>query len=157
MSEELKNTSDKHHCRCFRINPKDIELCKTRLEEWGFEKQPGGEEDHGQVFGLRRKLLELLQIHFKVMPNGIIESELEPPPEFPGAHRNQIHSYPPHDGMPILLEHIGLEYTVISPIPDTCHLPKIIDPDKPLKWWEMLLLGVAAVGIGYLILQIFKK
>lgn len=157
MSEELKNTSDKHHCRCFRINPEDIETCKTRLEEWGFEKQPGGEEDHGQVFGLRRKLLEILQIHFKVMPNGIIESELEPPPEYPGAHLNQIHSYPPHDGMPILLEYIGIKYIILTPIPDTCHLPKIIDPDKPLKWWEMLLLGVAAVGIGYLILQIFKK
>ena len=26
MSEELKNTSDKYHCRCFRINPKDIEM-----------------------------------------------------------------------------------------------------------------------------------
>lgn len=38
MTEELKNKSDKHHCRCFRINHEDIETCKTRLEEWGFEK-----------------------------------------------------------------------------------------------------------------------
>ncbi|AJM91723.1 hypothetical protein [Nitrosopumilus piranensis] len=157
MSEDIANKSDKHHCRCFRINPSDIEICKTRLEEWGFELQPGGEEDHGQVFGLRRKLMELLQIHFKVMPNGIIESELEPPPEYPGAHLNQKHSYPPHDGIPILLDKIGIGYSIIPPIPDTCNLPKIIKPDGPLKWWEMLLIGVAAVGIGYLILQIFKK
>ncbi len=91
------------------------------------------------------------------MPNGIIESELEPPPEYPGAHTNQIHSYPSHDGLPVLLEQIGIEYSVITPIPDTCSLPKIIKPDRPLKWWEMILLGIIALGIGYLILQIFKK
>ena len=152
-----KNSSDKHHCRCFKINPNDIEICKKKLIEKGFEKQPGGEEDHGQVFGLRRKLLEILQIHFKVMPDGIIESELEPPPEYPGAHINQIHSYPAHEGIPVLLDHLGIRYTVIQPIPDTCHLPTMIDPDKPLKWWHFLIIGLAAVGIGYLIIRVLKN
>ena len=156
MIEKLSNSSDEHHCRCFKINPIEIELCKKRLIELGFEPQVA-EENHGQIFGLRRKLLELLQIHFKVMPNGVIESELEPPPEYPGAHINQLHSYSPHDGIPVLLEHIGIKYTVIQPVPNTCHLPKIIDPDKPLKWWEILIIGLAAVGIGYLILKVIKK
>lgn len=84
-------------------------------------------------------------------------NELEPPPEYPGAHLNQIHSYPPHDGMPVLLEHIGIKYTIIQPVPNTCHLPKIIDPDKPLKWWEILIIGLAAVGIGYLIVKTLKQ
>jgi len=156
LIENLSNSSDEHHCRCFKINPNDIELCKERLIELGFEA-PVAEENHGQVFGLRRKLLELLQIHLKVMPNGAIEAELEPPPEYPGAHLNQLHSYSPHDGIPVLLEHIGIQYAIIQPVPNTCHLPKIIDPDKPLKWWEILIIGLAAVGIGYLILQAIKK
>lgn len=148
---KLKNTSDKHHCCCFKINPKDIQTCKTLLEECGFEIQPIGEEYHGQVFGLRCRLTELTQIHFKVMSNGIIESELEPPPEYPGAHINPIHSYPSHKEISILLEHIKIKYTIIPPIPETCRFPTIIAPNKPMRWWEMLIVGgVAAAGIKYL-------
>lgn len=155
--ENLKNLSDEYHCRCFKINSNDLETFRKKLIEVGFEKQPGGEEDHGQVFGLRKKLLEVLQIHIKVLTNGIIEAELEPPPEYPGAHLNQVHSYSPHDGMPVLLDHIGFRYTIIHPIPDTCHLPTIIEPDRPLKWWQFLIIGLAAVGIGYLIYKSIKS
>ena len=123
----------------------------------GFEKQPGGEQNHGQVFGRRLRILELLQMHFKVMSNGLIESELEPPPEYPGAHLNQKHSYPSHDGLPTLLKHIGIKYTIIKPIPSTCHLPTIINPDRPLKWWEILLIGLAAVGFAYVLVQLIKS
>lgn len=152
----LQNSSDKHHCRCFKINPNDIEVCKMKLVEFGFEEQIA-EENHGQVFGLKRKLLEILQIHFKVMPNGMIESELESPPKYPFAHINEIHSYPPHDGMHVLLNLIEIKYEIIQPVPETCHLPTIIDPNKPLKWWEILIIGIAAVGISYLILKALKK
>ncbi len=30
------------------------------------------------------------------MPDGNIESEMEPPPAYPAAHLNQEHSYPAH-------------------------------------------------------------
>ena len=139
------------------IRPEDIMICKKRLEGVGFEKQPAGEENHGQAFGLRYRLAEVLQLHFKVMPNGLIESEFEPPPEYPGAHLNQKHSYPPHVGLPFLLNNIGLKYTTCAPIPDTCNLPKIIKPDRPLSAWEMALVLLAALGVGYLFYQIFKK
>jgi len=145
-----------HHCRCFKINAKDIQVCRQKLLELGFEPQIT-EVNHGQVFGLRKKIFDLLQIHFKVMPNGIIESELEPPPEFPGAHLNDIHSYPPHEFLPGVLDHIGINYKIIPPVPNTCRLPKIIDPKKPLKWWEILIIGLAAVGIGYVVLQLLRK
>ena len=131
--------------------------CKKRLEEAGFEKQPGGEEDHGQTFGLRYRLEKVLQIHFKVMPNGLIESEIEPPPEYPGAHLNQKHSYPSHEGLLLLLRKIGLKYTMNKPIPDTCNWPKIIKPDRPLSAWEMALVVVTAIGAGYLMYKIFKE
>ena len=152
----FQNLSDKHHCRCFKISPTDIILCKKNLIELGFEPQIA-EENHGQLFGLKRKILELLQIHVKVMPNGIIESELEPPPEYPFAHMNEIHSYPPHEGMPILFELLKIKYEIIQPVPDTCHLPTIIDPDSPLKWWHILIIGIAAVGISYVIVKALKK
>ena len=125
------------------IRPEDIMICKKRLEGVGFEKQPAGEENHGQAFGLRYRLAEVLQLHFKVMPNGLIESEFEPPPEYPGAHLNQKHSYPPHEGLPFLLNNIGLKYTMCAPIPDTCNLPKIIKPDRPLSAWEMALVSAS--------------
>ena len=150
------NSSDLHHCRCFKIDPNDIDTCKEKLIERGFEQQIF-EQDHGQVFGLKRKLLELLQIHLKIMPDGIIESELEPPPDFPSAHLNQKYSFPPHSGMPSLLDLINIDYSIISPIPETCKFPKIITPDNPLKWWEMVLIGLAAVGLGYVIIQALKK
>ena len=154
--KNFTNSSDEHHCRCFKINSDDIEICKKRLIELGFEV-PIAEEPRGQVFGLRYRLLELLQMHFKVMPNGIIETELEPPPEYPGAHLNSVHSYPAHDATPILLEHAGIEYTIIQFVPDSCHLPKIVDPKNPLKWWEMLIIGLAVVGLGSLIVKVLKS
>ena len=150
------NSSDLHHCRCFKIDPKDIDVCKTRLIKMGFEKQ-SLEQNHGQVFGLKYRLLELLQMHFKVMPDGIIESELEPPPDYPGAHLNQKYSSPSHDGIRPLLNHIGIDYTIIEPIPETCNLSKILRPDRPMKWWEIMIIGLAAVGLGYLLIREFKK
>ena len=137
--------------------PKDIAICKKRLKEAGFEKQPVGEENHGQVFGLRYRIADLLQIHFKVMQDGLIESELEPPPEYPGAHLNQKHSYPSHEILPALLNRIGIGYTMRPPIPDTCTQPKINKPDRPLSTWEMAAIGLVALGAGYLMYLIFKK
>lgn len=157
MSEEVKNTSDKHHCRCFKINPNDIEICKSRLEKLGFEKQPVGEENHGQVFGLRNRFKELLQIHWKIMPNGIIESEMEPPPEYTGAHLNQIHSFPPHEDVKLLLNEMKLSYDIIYPIPKTCVTPIIVEPDKPLKWWEILVLGLAGAAAAFIIVKAAKS
>jgi len=157
MSEVLKNTSDEHHCRCFRINTSDIETCKIRLKELGFEQQPGGEEDHGQVFGLRFRFKKLLQIHWKVMSNGIIESEMEPPPEHPGAHLNQIHSFPPHEDVQVLLNKMNLQYNTIHPIPRTCVEPNIVEPNNPLKWWEILALGLAGAAAAFIILKATKS
>ncbi len=150
------NSSDIHHCRCFKINLKDIEKCQSQLLELGFEKQPGGEEDHGQVFGLRYKLNELLQVHWKVMSDGLIESEMEPPPERPGAHLNQIHSFSSHETIEPILQSLDLRYETIHPIPDTCIDPKIIEPNSPMKWWHFLLLGLAGVAAAYIILKASK-
>jgi len=156
MANQLENTSDSHHCRCFKISQSDIENCKTKLEELGFEEQPGGEQDHGQVFGLRYRLEKLLQIHWKVLPTGTIESEMEPPPEHPGAHINPTHSFPPHKMIEELLNKMNISYAVLTPIPKTCIEPEIIDPDHPLEWWEMLVLGLLGVAASFIIIKAAK-
>ena len=151
------NTSDKHHCRCFVIKRRDVPICRKHLEEMGFERQPIGEENHGQEFGLRYRIERVLQIHVKVMANGLIESELEPPPEYPIAHLNQRYSYSPHLGLPLLLSQIGLEYKIRTPIPDTCNLPEIIKPGRPLSAWETVLALLGIIVVCYLLYQGLKK
>ena len=91
------------------------------------------------------------------MPDGIIESECEPPPEYPGAHINQSHSFSPHIGISALLDHIGITYKIIQPVPDSCTTPIISLPDRPLKWWEMIVVGGIGVLLAYLIIQALKK
>ena len=48
----VEKMSDQFHCHCFSIKPKNIEICKNSLLNIGFTEQLGGEEDHGQAFGL---------------------------------------------------------------------------------------------------------
>lgn len=53
---------DKHHCRCFAIKKNLIRRFKDMLISRGFERQVF-EDDHGQEFGLRKRLAEHKQIH----------------------------------------------------------------------------------------------
>ncbi len=156
MENKLENTSDVHHCRCFKISENDIKTCKTKLEELGFEKQPVGEQDHGQVFGLRYRLKKLLQIHWKVLPTGTIESEMEPPPEYPGAHVNPTHSFPPHKIVEELLNKMKIKCDILTPVPKTCIEPEIIEPNHPLEWQKMLILGLLGVVAAFIIIKAAK-
>ena len=90
----MKTIQDQHHCSCFSIKPEDIDDLKNQLEDLGFEDE--FQEDHGQVFGLILRVADDLQLHIKVMPDGMIEGEMEPPPAYPGAHLNPEHSYSAH-------------------------------------------------------------
>ena len=139
------------------IDSKDIEICKSRLTKLGFEKQPGGEMNHGQVFGLRYKITKRLQLHFKVMPDGRIESELEPPPEYPGAHLNQKHSFSPHKELNLLLKKIKIRYRMRTPIPETCNYPEENEPDRPLLWQKILLIGIVPLVTTYIAYKIAKS
>ena len=55
--------------------------------------------------------------------------------------------------VPIPREHLP----IIEPVPETCNLSKILRPDRPMKWWEIMIIGLAAVGLGYLLIREFKK
>ena len=115
---------DPHHCRCFSIDPEDIEDFKVQLEDLGFYDEL--EEDHGQEFGRVLRMGDKLQLHIKVMPDGEIEGEMEPPPAYPGAHLNQEHSYSAHKEIEeILSKHTNVTYYVERQIPSTCKKPII--------------------------------
>lgn len=155
MATQVSNMSDAHHCRCFRIDPRDIDACRDGLLNAGFEPQLI-EENRGQKFGLKRRLSRLWQIHFKVMPDGAVEAELEPPLDYPAAHINQKHSSSPHNRVSATLNSIGIRYRVVYPIPKTCRHPKIVSPVKPLHWGEMLALGIAGVVAGFAAYKVLK-
>ena len=79
------------------------------------------------------------------------------PSDYPGAHPNQKYRFPSHKGIQELLDLVEIDYAIIHPVPKTYSLPKIITSDKSLKRWEILIIGLLAVGVAYVLLQELKK
>lgn len=131
------NGGDRHHCKCFWIGRRGISRFRYLLAGIGFEEQLL-EENHGQVFGMRRKLSEEEQVHIKVMPDGWIESEVEPPPEYPLAHVNQAHSYSSHDAVLGILHECGMEFRMVADVPKSCLNPAVVRPNKPTHWTKIV-------------------
>ncbi len=140
------NGSDKEHCRCFQTQQSDIEKCKGGLEDLGF-RLPIAQENHGQVFGLTLKLEELLQLHFKVMPDGLIESEIEPPASYPIAHLDHVNCFAAHQATRNLLNDLGIHYKTNTPVPITCIRPKTKKPDNPIHVNTIILGTLIAFGV----------
>jgi len=138
--------TDQFHCHCFYINPNDIKKCELLLRQNGFTDQVGGEEQHGQVFGLVKRLEEILQIHFKVMPDGNIEGEMEPPTAYPGAHTNPEHSYSAHRQIAEILRGLNIPHRVTGNIPITCIQPIIKKPVNPTHA-AGFAVGLLALGV----------
>lgn len=153
----MLTTSDPYHCMCFKIDPTDIESCKMGLKRIGFKEPFMQMSNTSQVFGLTAPLTDMLQIHIKVMNDGAIEGELEPPSEYPGAHLNQEHSYPAHKEIEKILQEIAIPYSVSSSIPDTCLKPRIIKPDRPMHAATMVGLGILGVLGGLLIREAMRE
>lgn len=139
---------DPHHCTCFKVE-EDLVSCKAKLEKIGCKPQIL-EENHGQVFGLTFRINEYEQVHIKPMPDGTIEAEVEPPPDYPGAHLNPEHSYSAHDELEIILKHAGILYNRRSRPPSTCIQRVIKKPIKPTHVVTIVVsvvLVIAFVGI----------
>ena len=94
------------------------------------------------MFGRVLRVEDQLQLHIKVMKNGMIEGEMEPPPAYPGAHLNQEYCYSAHREIEKILQHINFQYSIISDIPFTCISPIIKKPDNPIH-----AKTIAAVGL----------
>ena len=149
------NNEDPHHCHCLYIESSYSMQFRKGLENTGF-KEPLLQEDHGQVFGLTKRLDEYNQIHVKVMKNGNIEAEIEYPPDYPFAHLNQTHSYSAHDEMQLLLNALRIPYFFKINPPIACIRRKIVKAVKPthvkVLLGELLLVGV----IGALVYALAK-
>ena len=149
-------TRDQHHCRCFSIDPEDIDEFRLQLEEIGFIDE--FQEDHGQVFGRILRVADDLQLHIKVMRNGMIEGEMEPPPAYPGAHLNPEHSYSAHREIEETLStKTTVTYYVERNIPETCLNPVIKKPDNPTHAKTIAVIGIAGVGLAALLHYLSKE
>lgn len=147
--------NDPHHCRCFSIDPDDIDDFKVGLENLGFNYEL--EKDHGQVLGLALRVEDDLQLHIKVMQDGNIEAEMEPPPAYPFAHLNSEHSYSAHHELSEVLRAIPIKHhkKIIPPI--TCLRRQILKPDNPTHAKTIAGLAILAVGVGALLYYLTKK
>ena len=148
MKDGVGVAQDRHHCRCHWVDQASIPELNASMRRSGFEQVP--EEDHGQIFGLRRLLSRREQLHVKVMPDGLIEAEIEPPPEYPLAHINQKHSYSAHGQVARILRECGIGFWTVRAVPRTCLHPVIDRPNNPSHWTAIALgIGVAiGAGIG---------
>lgn len=99
---------------------------------------------------------EKLQLHIKVMPDGRIESEMEPPHAYPAAHLNPEHSYPAHEETRQILALSGARYMTPYPIPSTCRNPKIKKPDNPTHAADFLAAGIIGVFAAAIIREWLK-
>ena len=110
------------------------------------------EEYHGQIFSTTKRLDKHTQIHFKVLQDGTIESEMEYPPDYPIAHLNSIHSYSAHKETEIILNHFSIPYKLKRIPPFTCIQRKIVKALKPSHWTTIfgaLVAVVLVVGTIY--------
>lgn len=134
---------DRHHCRCFWVGRRSISRFRALLAKIGFEEQLL-EANHGQVFGMRRRLSEREQVHIKVMQDGWIESEIEPPPEYPLAHVNPANSYSSHDAVRAILRECGIRFRMTVNVPPSCLNPAVVRPHRPTHWKK--IAGIASVA-----------
>ena len=141
---------DPHHCKCYFVHNDDIEDFKDFLLDSEFEDEL--QEDHGQLYGYVLRVEDELQLHIKVMPDGNIESEMEPPPAYPAAHLNPEHSYSAHKETRQILQLSRVGYDVITPIPRTCIHRKIKKPNKPTHAAGFALMGILGIA-GAVILK----
>ena len=144
---------DPHHCHCFKVMSLNNETI-FEMDQEGFKEQIF-EMNHGQIFSRTKRLDEYTQIHFKILPNGTIESEIEYPPDYPIAHLNPIHSYSAHKETRKILKYFSIPYKLKKIIPITCIQRKIVKAIDPIHWttWTILVAGIStsivAIYIAY--------
>ena len=134
--------NDPHHCHCFKVmSLNDGIICK--MERVGFKEQIF-EEDHGQIFSRTKRLNKYTQIHFKILQDWTVESEIEYPPDYPMAHLNSTHSYSAHTETKNILDYFGMSYKQKKIPPITCIQPKIVKAIDPIHWTDLMVFVIGA-------------
>ena len=138
---------DSHHCHCFKVMSLSYETI-LEMEQEGFKEQIF-EENHGQIFSRARRVDEYTQIHFKILQDRTIESEMEYPPDYPIAHLNPIHSYPAHEETRKILDYFSIPYKQKRIPPITCIHPRIIKAINPIHWTALMALAIGvSISVG---------
>ena len=97
---------------------KDAQCFEDILLDFGFQDEL--QEDHGQLYGYVLRVSDKLQHHIKVIPDGNIESEMEPPSAYPAAHLNSEHIYSAYQETEQVLRLARIGYDILASIPSTC-------------------------------------
>jgi len=150
---------DPHHCHCFSLHPNYHDEFRSNLEKMGFKK-PLLQENHGQKFGLTKRLNEKTQIHVKLLENGVIESEMEYPSDYPMAHLNPEHSYSAHPEIEQILNKCGLALTKKIVPPITCVkriIKKAINPTHKNTIVAGVIISAVVIGSLYYLSKELKK
>lgn len=149
----MVKTQDPKHCTCFTVL-ENIDETKQKLEHDGYTPQLA-EFNHGQKFGLKKKMDDVTQTHVKVKPNGDIEAENEPSPEYILAHLDDKYSYSAHDEVQDFLNRFNIPYS-IKKVADTCIDKIIVKPESPLHW--IILAGLILLGaiLGWAFIKILR-
>ena len=151
---EAESANDPHHCRCYSIRTYDIEDFKRFLLKSGFKDVL--QEDHGQLYGYALRVEEALQFHIKVMRDGRIESEMEPPPAYPVEHTQQKYSYSAHKETEQILRLSRVGYRIARMVPDTCRRPKIKKPSNPTHAKDLVIAGVVGAVAAIALVELLK-
>ena len=147
--------TDPHHCHCFILHQNYHDEFKQHLEKTEF-KDPLLQMNRGQKFGLTKRIDEETQIHVKQLENGVIESEMEYPPDYPVAHLNQKHCSSAHHELKEVFKIVQIPHKPKFIPPLSCLQPKIIPAINP-SHAKAIAGGAVVVGIVGVLLYALTK
>ena len=102
--------------------------------------------NHGQKFGLTKRIDEETQIHVKLLENEVIEGEMEYPPDYPMAHLNPKYSYSAHNEIEQILNRGGFLFTRKIVLPITC-VKRIIKKAVKPTHVKTIIAGVVILAV----------
>ncbi len=147
---------DNHHCRCHTISKEYVNRFKNSLLQEGFYDPSPLQENHGQIWGLVKKLDDFWQIHVKVMPEGLIEAEIEPRHAYPLEHLDQQNSFSGHQHVGYYLKKHRIPYRArIAPL--TCLIPGFKKPSNPMHISALAVIVGVVLGTVVAVVAIVER
>lgn len=153
--KKLINDSDPHHCNCFFMSPLSIQDFYIILKQMRFTEQVV-EEPRGQIIGLAKDIDENNRIHIKIMGEGNIEAEIEPPLKYPLEHLDSKYCYSAHYELQNILRYMDFIYYIKNNIPQSCINRKIVKPDHPIHI-NTIIIGGLILGMAYYLSRKYLK
>lgn len=116
------------------------------MEREGFYDIDPLQENHGQIWGLVKTLDDFWQIHVKVMPDGLIECEIEPKHDYPAEHLDQQNSFSGHHHVSYYLKNYRVPcHARMAPV--SCLVPAFKKPGNPVHISKLVAIIILVAGL----------